>query len=406
LRRALYGLKQSARYWHEHISASFERLGFAKSTSDDSLYAHKDQPNCYILLYVDDLLIACIKKLVSRLKQSLSQLYEMTDMGPAKTFVGLEIVRNRKERSITVHQAGYAAKLLKRNGLDGSRAFVKPKPTPMAPGSSLLADNSTDKVLDKELHRDRIYQYQKLVGGLLYLMTSTRPDLAYTLSRLCKFNANPRESHERAAKHVLRYIAGTIDFGITYKPADKDFKIQCFSDSDFAGDADNAKSTGGYVFLVGGGAVTWRAKQQSIIARSSTEAEYVSASDAAQDAVAVKRLLEELGIMKNDQLIDLRVDNQSAIKLAQNPIIHNRTKHINVHYHFVRHHLGVTVDLKYVRTSENVADILTKSLPAPAHKQHVESMGMGTSKIAKHGHERDRESDQQLIEKSNGNRIC
>jgi len=208
----------------------------------------------------------------------------------------------------------------------------------------------------------------------MYLMTSSRPDLAFTLSRLSKFFAAPRASHERFALYLLRYLKGTANHGITYGSTSRR-PYYGFTDADWAEDVDNRKSTGGYIFLLTGGAVSWRSKQQNSVARSSTEAEYIAASDAAAEIVWAHRLLKELDT-HDGNLTKLFIDNESAMKLAKNAVYHARTKHIDVDHHFIRYHIGVEVSAHYVPSADNVADMFTKSLPVPAHRQHMQSMGL------------------------------
>jgi len=313
----LYSLKQAPCVWQDELSRSFKHLGLAKSTADDSLYIHRSIPHCFLLVYVDDVLVVGEAAVVKILKQKLSQIYEMTDLGPASKFVGLEIARDRENRRLTVHQTSYTKKLLSRYGFGGS---VRTTSTPMEPNLKLGEDNTPAKgPVDEPLSSDNVHWYQQLVGGLMYLMTSSRPDLAFTLSRLSKFFAAPRASHERAVLYVLRYLVGTTNYGITYGGSTTNRPYNGFTDADWAGDVDNRKSTGGYVFLLTGGAVSWRSKQQNSVARSTTEAEYIAASDAAAEVVWAHRLLKELDA-HDGRLTKLFIDNESAMKLAKNAV--------------------------------------------------------------------------------------
>jgi len=208
-------------------------------------------------------------------------------------------------------------------------------------------------------------------------MTATRPDLAYTMSRLSKFFDSPTEEHAAAAKRVLRYLKGTVNKGITYMGSKRTFAG--YSDSDFAGDVDDRKSTGGYVFLLHGGAISWKAKKQALPALSMVEAEYIAGAEACKEAIWLIRLLKDLNVCVdvNTPPALIHFDNQGAMALTKNSDNHNRTKHIDVKWHFIRAYVeNNIVKITYLPTADMVADILTKALPRQRHWEHAQAMGM------------------------------
>lgn len=191
-------------------------------------------------------------------------------------------------------------------------------------------------------------------------ITATRPDLMFVVCLLSRYMANPTDLHMQAAKRVLRYLKGTVDMGVFYKRGGVE-GLLAYTDSDYAGDVDDRKSTSGYVFLLGGGAVSWSSRKQPVTL-STTEAEFVAAGSCACQCVWMRRILERLGHSQDNCTVVL-CDNSSTIKLSKNPVLHGRSKHIDVRFHFLRDLTrdGV-VELKHCGTQEQVADIMTKPL--------------------------------------------
>lgn len=224
--------------------------------------------------------------------------------------------------------------------------------TPLEPGLKLCKDINGVAV-------DSSF-YKKLVGSLMYL-TFTRPDLMYGVSVISSYMKRQTEMHLNAAKRILRYVKGTIDYGVFYK-SQEDSAFVGFTNSDYAGGIDDRKSTSGHVFMLNFGAITWSSKKQQIVTLSTTEAEFVAAASCACQAIWLRRMLEALGDKQEGSTI-IFCDNISTIKLSRNPIMHGRSKHIDVRFHFLRNlwNDGV-VELKYCKSGNQLADILTKSL--------------------------------------------
>ena len=221
--------------------------------------------------------------------------------------------------------------------------------------------------------------YQSIVGRLLYAAITTRPDIAQAVGVVSKFCANPTQSHLTAAKRILRYLKGTVYLGLSYKKC-ADGNLIGYSDADWAGDVDDRHSTSGNVFLLARGAVSWLSKKQATVALSTAAAGYVALSAATQEAIWLRRLLTDVGETLEDPIV-INEDNQGAIAMAKNPVGHAGTKHIDMRYHFVRERVqNGAIILKYVRSGDMIADILTKPLPKHSFEKFVIELGMKTVK--------------------------
>jgi hypothetical protein len=213
-----------------------------------------------------------------------------------------------------------------------------------------------------------------MVGCIMWLAIASRPDVAYAASLLGQFNANPSDEHLTAAKRVLRYLKGTSNLSLQLDKHDDDLLVG-WCDSDYAGDIVTRRSTGGYAFKVYGSTVSWASTRQRTVALSTCEAEYQSLTEAAKEATYLKQFFAEIDLDAGQ--IVLHCDNQGAIALANRPTHHRRLKHVDVRTHYVREAIqrGI-VQLRYIPTQHQIADILTKGLPGPTHEIHVEGLGL------------------------------
>jgi hypothetical protein len=282
LKKALYGLKQAPRAWYSNIDNYFMKKGFEKSKNEPTLYV-KRQGMVDILivaLYVDDLIFTGNNlKMIEDFRKEMMMRYEMNDLGLLHHFLGIEIYQ--EVDGVFICQKKYAEKILKKFGMFG----CNPTDTPLVVNEKLKKEDGGKKV--------DASNYRSLVGNLFYL-TSTRPDIMFAASLLSRFMNDPSHIHLGAAKRVLRYIQGTLGYGIKYD-SKVETKLIGFCDSDWAGCMDDMKSTSGYVFSLGSGAFSWCSKKQQTVAQSSAEAEYVSAGVATQQAIWLKRILEDFG---------------------------------------------------------------------------------------------------------------
>lgn len=317
LHKALYGLKQAPRAWNRRIDSFFQVHGFKKCSVEHGVYVRKtgDNVDLLICLYVDDLLITgSSKSEIDKLKHLLESEFEMTDLGKLAYFLGMEFLYTTQ--GIVLHQTKYAKEvMLKFNMMQCNEARTPAETNLKLEG--LVSEKGVDPT-----------EYKQLIGSLRYLCNS-RPDLSFAVGMLSKFMNEPKRSHLLAAKRVLRYVKGTVNFGIWF-PADtgrnKD-ELKGFSDSDWCGDKLDRRSTTGYVFQFQGAPISWISKKQPVVALSSCEAEYIAGCYAACQAVWIDSLLNELGV-NIQRPIKLMIDNKSAINLAKNPVSHGRSKHI------------------------------------------------------------------------------
>ncbi|XP_050232866.1 secreted RxLR effector protein 161-like [Mercurialis annua] len=213
-----------------------------------------------------------------------------------------------------------------------------------------------------------------MVGSLMYL-TATRPDLAFVVSLISRYMERPTELHQQAVKRVLRYIKGTTELGIFYKRGGEE-KLVAYSDSDYAGDVEDRKSTSGYVFLLSSGVVAWSSKKQPVVTLSTTEAEFIAAASCACQSIWMRRILEKLGLQQS-KCTDVFCDNSSTIKLSKNPVMHGRSKHIDVRFHFLRDlTMDGVVKLEYCGSKDQLADIMTKPLTLEVFERLRELLGV------------------------------
>ena len=361
LLRALYGLKQSPREWYITLREFLERFGYVRLTKDHSVFIHGN--GVVVGIYMDDILmLRPSKKVISELKEQLDTRFKMKHLGDMSYYLGMSVTRDWKSRTIWINQSGFAKQLVEQLDLINCNTAS----TPMDCGSELHAAPD-DYTADKE----DAAGYRSLVGALQWLVTMTRPDLAYSVGKCGRWSNNPTSEHLTAVKRITRYLAGTLDYGLCYGPKDvsrginPDGKLVGWTDSSWADCKDTSRATSGYIYQLWNGPISWSSKRQDLCTLSTAEAEYVGQANAAKEALFLSQLLREFGYDEGDvRPVRLLADNQSAIKMASNPVNHSRTKHIRNKYHFVRELVAETGDLVmgYVPTSDMLADGLTKPL--------------------------------------------
>lgn len=349
LKKALYGLKQAPRAWYSRIEAYFLKEDFERCPSEHTLFTKSKEGKFIIVsLYVDDLIFTGNdKRFCDEFKNSMMLEFEMTDLGKMKYFLGVEV--KQCQDGIFICQRKYAKEVLVRFGMEESNSVKNP----IVPGTKLHKDEGGERV-DETM-------FKQLVGSLMYL-TVTRPDLMFGVCLLSRFMSSPRVSHWLAAKRILRYLKGTTRLGIFYRSGEKNMNLVGYTDSDYAGDLNDRRSTSGFAFLVAAGAVSWASKKQPVVALSTTEAEYIAAASCACQCVWLRRVLEKIGFEEKTETV-IKCDNSSAIQLSKHPVFHGKSKHIEVRFHYLRDLVndGI-VKLSYVPTEDQVADIFTKPL--------------------------------------------
>lgn len=352
LQKSLYGLKQSARCWNHTFTSFLNDFGLKATDADPCVFVKRSNEKRKVMLaiYIDDGLIAAEdERDIKWLLDKLQQKFEMK-VSDLRMFLGLEI-HQLSDCSVQINQALYSRKVLKRfNMID-----AVPVSTPADPTSS-----------QGESHDDEpttiAYPFREAVGSLMYLAVGTRPDIAYAISSVSRHLENPMRRDVTAVKRIMKYIKATADHGILFDSNSKQ-DLDVFSDADYAGDRDSRRSTSGFVFMLGSGAIAWCSQRQKCVALSTTESEYIAASETVKELVWINRLLMEL-VTNRPPSPTLFMDNQSAIRLIKNPEYHKRTKHIDVRYHYIRDMFEEELfKIEFISTHEQSADIFTKALP-------------------------------------------
>ncbi|CAI7802459.1 unnamed protein product [Closterium sp. NIES-53] len=369
LRRPVYGLRQAPREWHATLRTTLAALGFAPSTADPSLFLRTKTslPPFYVLVYVDDLVFATADtEALALVKSELQKKHSCTNLGELRSYLGLQITRDRARRTITLTQSHMVQQVLQRFGCSWSSAQA----TPLATGHSLSAPPSDESV---ELSGP----YPELVGCLMYLMTWTRPDLAYPLGLLARYVAPGRHQkvHMDAAKRVLRYLCSTSGMGLVLGGRG-DVVLTCHSNASWVDDQATQWSSQGYTFSLGSGSVSWHSTRSSSVLGSSCEAEIYATAMAAQELRWLTYLPIDLGERPHSPPV-LYIDNKAAIALCQKHRLEHRTKHIALRYFLAGElqHRG-QLRLTYVATRANTADIFTKALPAGDHQRFCTLLGL------------------------------
>ena len=324
------------------------KICFTPTRTDPCLYtAVLKESLTYALIYVDDILIASRNQTeVDHVKTALARNFIITDLGAARFFLGYQIDRNRQDCTLFLHQTSYSQQLLSRASILESDLYAYQSPAT----SKTTAPISFDKPL----------QFSAIVGGLLYLSNGTRLDLSYSVHQLCRFMHHPEPSHFQALLRLLLYLKGTVSHGISL--GGRTAPLRGFADADHKRKGD-CRSTSGYVFLLNQGPISWRSPTQKHPALSSCESEYVALSMASQEALWFRSLLTELSQQTVQLETTIYGDNKGSMKLAEHPYDHCRTKHINLHYYFIKSYIASReLVLKYCPTTTNLADLLTKAL--------------------------------------------
>ncbi|CAL3971483.1 unnamed protein product [Diplocarpon coronariae] len=357
LNKALYCLKQSARLWFITLKeVLIQKLGFTTLLADSCILYNK-KLNIIICVYIDDLaLLGPNINLIKSFIKGLEEYFKLKDLGPIKDYLGINIEYNQEKGYMKLYQEAYITKLLTRFDMLAGKLKnipiepkIKLKPNPNKASSS----------------------------SLLFLTLATRPDISYAVIKLARFASNPSENHIIAIKNLLQYLKGTKSLGLIYKNSPNKY-ITGYCDANYAGDIGSAKSTTGFSFYLANCLFSWKSKLQSIIAQSTTKAEYMAINSAAKEAVYIKQILLELGFYIQNKL-PLYTDNNRALLLAKNPQFHERTKHIAVKYHYIRDLISKgEIDLIYIYTLSQKADGFTKPLVKPQFVEFLKQLAIST----------------------------
>jgi transposase InsO family protein len=377
LKKALYGLKQAGRQWKKRLHEVLTKLKFVRTAADDCLYVFRnnDQILLIVLVYVDDMAVAGPDiHQINSFKKNLINDFDITDVGELKYMLGIQVIRNRPNRTIYLNQSAYIHKILARFGMHDSH----PVSTPLTVNHNLSLSQCPSNSEELQKYNDYAdgIHYLSLVGSLLFA-TQTRPDIQFAVGLVAQFSKNPGIPHLAASKRILRYLKGTTNFHLVLGQRDSEkLNLIGWSDASWAQDPDTRKSVSGFVFDIYGGSVSWSSKKQSIVATSTMEAEYIASSNATKEAIWLRTLLKELDFPQTTATI-IFADNQGCIALSNNPISHSRAKHIDIRYHFVRERVEHNeINLQFVSTKDMLADIFTKALPREAFVKFRDRLGV------------------------------
>ena len=361
LNKALYGLKQAPRAWYETLAKFLLENKFSRGKVDKTLFfrTHKNQ-SLLVQIYVDDIIFGSTdSKLCKRFSDLMQSKFEMSSMGELSYFLGLQV--KQTPLGIFISQSKYAKELVKRFGMDDASTMKTPMPT-----NAVIDADESGKPVDQKV-------YRAIVGSLLYL-TASRPDIMFATCICARFQVNPKESHYILLKRILRYIKGCPNLGLWY-PTESEFDLTGFTDSDYAGCRVDRKSTSGSCQFLGERLVSWFCKKQTSVSTSTAEAEYMAAGSCCSQILWIQNQLLDYGLNLNNSIIFC--DNTSAISIAQNPVLHSRTKHIEIRHHFIRDNVEKNkVCLKFIPTDLQRADIFTKPLDEKKHLYFIHQLGM------------------------------
>ncbi|GAA5913335.1 hypothetical protein JCM6882_004091 [Rhodosporidiobolus microsporus] len=359
---AMYGTKQAPREWHRALDALMVSVGYISTSSDSCVFTKTVKGiSIIIAVYVDDGLVVCkSEELIKEELEALNRVFTLKVLGPVSNFLSMEV--EHVKEGLIVHHSKYIRSILDHFG------FVSPS---RARASTPMDDKS---VVDTSPPFADITLYQSAVGSLMFTATYVRADIAVAVCAAAQKVIAPSEQDWQAVKRIFMYLSNTVDLGILYKVGSS-VELQVYSDASWADDIESRKSVGGYIVMVAGGVVSWRSKQQSLVATSTTESELLAASDATKEAIAFRHLAADLGNKPSGPTI-IYEDNQAAISISENPSSHGRTKHFDVAQLFVRQRVQLgDVVLKCMPTNDMVADAFTKALSKAKYEHHRSGMG-------------------------------
>lgn len=343
--KSLYGLKQAPRQWNKKFDDFLKRFNLKQCNIDKCLY-YDEARTIILVIYVDDGIVAAkSENLATELVTYLQKFLELKTM-ECKSYLGFEIDRDTEARTLKIHQTAYINRILDRFNMKDCKIASTPEEVG-------VCNTSQEKLSDG-------YPFKELVGSLLYLVTCTRPDIAHAVSMASR-TSDPTQEHWARLKRILRYLKGTLSIGILFR-WENDPELVGYSDADYASDSETRRSTSGHCIMYANAPIAWRCQKQTIVALSTTEAEYISGCDLVKDLLPIREILVELGQMK-DQPAKVCIDNLSAVRIAKNDGSQQRTKHIDVRKKWLNEQQeSKKIDVKFVTSNNQLADMLTKPL--------------------------------------------
>ncbi|GJV64245.1 putative ribonuclease H-like domain-containing protein [Tanacetum coccineum] len=348
--KALYGLHQAPRAWYATLSTFLKKHRYKRGTIDKTLFIKRDKKDIMLVqVYVDDIIFGSTKKSwCDEFEALMKSRFQMSFMGELTFFLGLQVKQNKA--GIFISWDNYVAEILKKFDL----VNVKTAITPMETKVALTKD---EEAVDVDVHL-----YRSMIGSLMYL-TASRPDIMYAVCVCSRFQVTPKTSHLNAVKRIFKYLKGKPHLGLWY-PRESPFDLEAFSDSDYGGSNLDRKSTTGGCQFLGQRLISWQCKKQTIVATSTTEAEYVAAANCCGQVLWVQNQLLDYGF--NFMNTKIHIDNESTICIVKNPVYHSKTKHIEIRHHFIRDcYEKKLISVEKIHTDLNVADLLTKPFDGP-----------------------------------------
>jgi hypothetical protein len=374
--RSLYGLKQAGRDWSLLLKEELKKMVFTQSLADPCLYVHLEK-KLWLLVYVDDIVAAAEKqKEIDWFSGRLSARFNAKNLGEIGKLLGMRVIRDGKNRTITLDQEEYLDAVLNKFGI--THAQHTARKTPAVDYSQLRPATDKDELID-------IHEYQQIIGSLMHAMVYTRPDIAFILGRLAQYMTKPAKHHGHAVKNLMRYLRSTIKQKLRFGPggvhADS---VVVYTDADWASDKVDRKSISGGVAIFYNGPISWASKKQNSVATSSAESEYIAMAMFVKQGRWIAQVFKDLGmpeyIADNGDTVQMLGDNQGALALAKNPHLHERSKHIDICYHFIRDLTEkAKINVKYIPTGEMAADGMTKPLQRVAFERFKEMLGVTDS---------------------------
>ena len=380
LHKSIYGLKQAAKDWYATCSAHLISMGFLPAPEDECIYINNQQES-YVLLYVDDILIAAPDlDRVSAFKTSFGRRFKMKDLRDVSRIVGIDVSRDRQMRTLSLSQAHYVDNIMADSGMTESRN--RPTRVPMIGSDALITTWPGEEMPDP-------YPYSRKVGQCNFLSQQTRPDISFAVGKLSKHVARPAFRHMDHVRHLLRFIRTTRDRKLILNRSGQPARLLGYSDANHAPIEEDRKSTAGYVFMLGGSPIAWRSALLKNVTISSTEAEYCALSEAARMAIPIYSLLRRFNVpdllpeipeltwtSANTPLL-LAGDNQASLAVAQGDCGLGRVRHVDTHFHFARQLCRENkMVVKYVPTEKMIADGMTKPLPWTLFDRFVDQLGL------------------------------
>jgi hypothetical protein len=350
---------------NQKLDANLVSLGFQRCPSDPAIYCRGEKNGSRLILrvYVDDLLITGSSELeIQKFKKHMEKLFKMSDLGVLHYYLDIEV--KKRDEGLILTQSNYALKILEKAGMEG----CNPCRIPMEPKLKLSKESSSHLV-------DATF-YRSVMGSLRYFVNIS-PDITFVVGYVSRFMQEPHSDHLAAVKHILRYVAGTCEWGLFYARGNgEEPTLRGFSDSDLAGDIDGRKSTTGLIFFIDNSHVCWQSTQQRIVAMSSCEAEYIAAATASCQAIWPTRLLYEM-LGRGIRRPALNVDNKSAISIIKNPVLNDRSKHIDTWFYLIKEYeANGQISVKFIRIEEQLGDILTKAIDKIKFKELCNKLGL------------------------------